>query len=337
MGLFKSNDDSLTEQKVWLNPGNSGIAMATSSEKHTTPPPPSEAAPTAAAPPPPTSQPDYSGLQVVESGLEVAGSDQSEALSAGSAPSSHPFHSQHTQSPFDQASPPLRYAEQKGYDWHGAPPPQVVPIEQSGMGGGYPGGNRLYSASTGTSQQHQYLGGHNPYDPAAGKPERKPTICGLKKKLFWGIVAVIIFVIILAVAVGVGVGVAVRNSSSRYAHDLLDLPWPRLSAHHPGRKPVPWYSFLSKCHGHVSSRAVCSVAARLVLNHYPTLLTRHAFPEGPSRFGTNFGTFSGNAILFVSQNSTNTRSSSVVLVAVPTPAPPPQPRQHPHQPQRPPP
>lgn len=256
MGLFKSNDDdddSFTEQKVWLNPGNSGIAMASSNEKHSTTTTPSP------QPQAPTVQPDYSGLQVVESGLEVAGSDQSEALSAGSVPSSqHPFHHHHHHhvngsagqgSPFDtttttttsQASPPLRYAEQKGYDWHGAPPPQVVPIEQSGMGGGH----RLYSASTGTSQppppaqQHQYLGGHNPFDPAAGKPGRKPTICGLKRKLFWGLVAVIIFVIVLAIGVGVGVGLAVKNSSTRYAILLFflfffsslsmvyfDLPWP---------------------------------------------------------------------------------------------------------------
>lgn len=196
--------------------------MASSNEKHNHQNPPQQQGT------PPPSQPDHSGLQVVESGLEVAGSDQSEALSAGSYPSSHPFI--HNNNSSSQASPPLRYAEQKGYDWNGAPPPQVVPIEQTGImigPGGYLGRNRLYSASTGTSQQqHQYLGGHNPFDPAAGKPGKKP-ICGLKRNLFWGIVGVAVIVMVLAVAVGLGVGLAVRNSSIRHVSFSLVsfLPW----------------------------------------------------------------------------------------------------------------
>lgn len=184
---------------------------------HQTPPPPQGT-------PPPPSQPDHSGLQVVETGLEVAGSDQSEALSAGSYPSSHPFIHHNDNSSQLEASPPLRYAEQKGYDWNGAPPPQVVPIEQAGVMMGP--GHRLYSASTGTSQQryqHQYLGGHNPFDPAAGKLGKRP-ICGLKRKLFWGIVGVAVIVMVLAVAVGLGVGLAVRNSSVRYASRRLFVP-----------------------------------------------------------------------------------------------------------------
>lgn len=145
-------------------------------------------------PPPPFSQPDHAGLQVIETGLEVAGSDQSESLSASSYPSSDPL-----------SCPPWRYAEQKGYDWNGAPPPQVVPIEhQAGRFTGHP-----------DQQQRQYLGGHNPYDPAAGrKPANTKPICGLKRKLFWGIVGVAVLVVVLAVAVGLGVGLAVRN---RYA------------------------------------------------------------------------------------------------------------------------
>lgn len=148
---------------------------------------------------PPFSQPDHAGLQVIETGLEVAGSDQSESLSAGSYPSSDPL-----------SCPPWRYAEQKGYDWNGAPPPQVVPIEhQTGRFTGHPD----------QQQQRQYLGGHNPYDPAAGrKPANTKPICGLKRKLFWGIVGVAVLVVVLAVAVGLGVGLAVRN---RYAQVLL--------------------------------------------------------------------------------------------------------------------
>lgn len=174
----------------------------------------------------PPVQPDHSGLQVVESGLEVAGSDQSEALSAGSSPyqtSNYPIPAAGYHDP-SKTSSPLRYVEQKGYnEWNGAPPPQVVPIEHQGSGfAGGGGGNRLYSASTGTSaQQHQYLGGHNPYDPDAGKPAKKPKICGLKRIVFWGLLGAAIFVVVLAVAVGVGVGVAVRNNSDRYARHLL--------------------------------------------------------------------------------------------------------------------
>lgn len=212
---------------------------------------------------PPPAQPDHSGLQVVESGLEVAGSDQSQVLSTGSSPSNLPYHHpQQQQSPFRQASP-VQYAEQKGYGWNGAPPPQVVPIEQTGVGG-YPGGpNRLHSASTGTSQQHQYLGGHNPFDPATGKPE-KDRICGLKKVVFWGLLAAIIFAMVLALAIGLGVGLAVRNSSGRYGQHLLyNFSFPRCRGF-GARSPCLGGHSSYPAHGHGSSRTACkSEAARL--------------------------------------------------------------------------
>ncbi|EOO01353.1 hypothetical protein UCRPA7_3148 [Phaeoacremonium minimum UCRPA7] len=54
---------------------------------------------------------------------------------------------------------------------------------------------------------------HGSYDPTL--PEKPPVagrICGLRKQVFWAVVAIGVFAIVAAIAIGVGVGIATRNN-----------------------------------------------------------------------------------------------------------------------------
>lgn len=146
----------------------------------------------------------WSGLQVVEpglTGLEVPHSHLPEAL--------------------PPSDPETQYVEYKAWG-DNPPPPQVVGV----AGGGFPfpeavspGGDNAYtpiSQPYSKTSSATYGGGHNPFDnekqPQAAADRR---ICGLRRMVFWCVLAVAIFVVVAAVAVGVGVGLGTRNDSSR--------------------------------------------------------------------------------------------------------------------------
>ncbi|KAJ0116348.1 hypothetical protein J7T55_007327 [Diaporthe amygdali] len=145
---------------------------------------------------------EFSGLQVVESGLEVPHSALPEAL--------------------PPSDPETAYAEYKGWGDNSSPP-QVL---HAGGGGSWPfpeavspGGDNAY---TPVSQPYSefskanYHGGHNPFDPPDAEKQRaaERRICGLRRMIFWCVLAVAVFVVVVGVAVGVGVGLGTRNDSS---------------------------------------------------------------------------------------------------------------------------
>lgn len=153
---------------------------------------------------------DFSGLQVVEPGLEVPHSTLPEAL--------------------PPSDPQTQFVEYKAWG-DSSPPPQAVHPSQIGLavggGGGYPfpeavspGGTD--NAYTPISQPYSktssatYHGGHNPFgDEKQQQHPREKRICGLRKMVFWCVLAVAAFVVVAGVAVGVGVGLGTRDDSSR--------------------------------------------------------------------------------------------------------------------------
>lgn len=142
---------------------------------------------------------EFSGLQVVEPGLEVPHSHLPEAL--------------------PPSDPETQYAEYK------ASPQAVHPSSRNNLVG-YPfpeavspgGGDNLY---TPVSQPYSkissatYHGGHNPFEAEKQQQEARERICGLRRMVFWCVLAVVVFVIVASVAVGVGVGLGTRGDSSR--------------------------------------------------------------------------------------------------------------------------
>lgn len=157
---------------------------------------------------------DFSGLQVVEPGLEVSDNHLPEAL--------------------PPSDPEAVYAEYKAW---GSQPPQAVPLpsphDGSGGGGGWPlpeavspgGDNNLYtpvSQPYSKTSSATYAGGHNPFEAEKAQQQqqqldgrRERRICGLRRVVFWCVLAVVVFVIVAGVAVGVGVGLGTRSDSSR--------------------------------------------------------------------------------------------------------------------------
>lgn len=144
---------------------------------------------------------DFSGLQVVEPGLEVSHSDLPELL--------------------PPSDPQTQYVEYKAWG-ENAPPPQAVHPSQNNLpgGGGYPFPEAV-SPDTPISQPYSktssatYHGGHNPFDGEKQQQPAEKRIFGLRKMVFWCVLAVAIFVVVAGVAVGVGVGLGTRDDSSR--------------------------------------------------------------------------------------------------------------------------
>lgn len=145
---------------------------------------------------------DYGGLQVVEQGLEVA--EPRQGLSQSKT------WEQHSALPeVSTTSYPEVYHDAKPAELGNHPA-----LAGQGAPGGYGGYAGLPTPSTGVvSPDHAYLGGRNPYDQTP--PGRR--ICGLRKNVFWAILAIGIFAIVAAVAIGVGVGIGTRNSNDSAA------------------------------------------------------------------------------------------------------------------------
>ncbi|KAG8161481.1 hypothetical protein KVR01_008468 [Diaporthe batatas] len=147
---------------------------------------------------------DFSGLQVVEPGLEVPHNSLPEAL--------------------PPSDPEAQYVEYKGW---GSQPPEAVVLP----GGGWPlpeavspGGDNPYtpiSKPYSKASSATYAGGHNPFEAEKQQQQqqqqqggRDRKICGLRRVVFWCVLAVVVFVIVAGVAVGVGVGLGTRSDSS---------------------------------------------------------------------------------------------------------------------------
>lgn len=152
---------------------------------------------------------DFSGLQVVEAGLEVPHSHLPEAL--------------------PPSDPQTQYVEYKGWDDH-SPPPQAVHPNSLGAGvggggGGYPfpeavspGGDTFHSPISqpySKTSSATYNGGHNPFGEEKGQLPSERRIWGMRRMVFWCVLAVAVFVVVVGVAVGVGVGLGTRDDSSR--------------------------------------------------------------------------------------------------------------------------
>jgi len=149
---------------------------------------------------------DYSGLQVVEPGLEVSDSHLPEAL--------------------PPSDPETQYAEYKAWGGHSQPPQVVFSSHHNNMGGGWPlpeavspNGDNLYtpvSQPYSKTSSATYQGGHNPFETEKQQQQaRDRRICGMRKVVFWCVLAVVVFVIVAGVAVGVGVGLGTQADSSR--------------------------------------------------------------------------------------------------------------------------
>lgn len=135
----------------------------------------------------------YSDLEVVESpGLEVAGSDASQTIT----PLYQPRFAEE-QLPFSEHTLP-----EVNYQQHGSSyPPGVVPVRP-------PSGS--------TAHDYHYNGGANPFYPSE-KSAGDRRICGLKRRIFWIVLAVVLLSIVAAIAIGVGAGLSVRSSHSASA------------------------------------------------------------------------------------------------------------------------
>jgi hypothetical protein len=202
--MAPSNPDSyvLQEPKTRLHPGITGPKMAADTpyrEPEPEPQPSDHKDPTAAE--------SYSGLEVVETGIEVVPpSPLPEALS--------PPH-QHQQ----QQLPQMQYAEYKPWAQRYSPPEPLPP-------------NPGYPPQPATAPDYRYNGGHNPFEPPGGG-----RICGLRKVVFWAVLAIAAFAVVAAVAVGLGVGLGTRSNAG-YA---VFLSFNSLPPHSP--PPIPSSSF----------------------------------------------------------------------------------------------
>lgn len=103
-----------------------------------------------------------------------------------------------------------KYAEYKQYS-----PLQPAFSHPASVGSGSPPdlAQRLPSPRIGGPLGgYHYTGGHNPFLPA--EKRRDGTVCGLRKKAFWVVLAVVITGMVVAIAVGLGVGMGIRTGSS---------------------------------------------------------------------------------------------------------------------------
>lgn len=211
-----SHDPGPDEQKVRVQSGTTGAKMAAEAQHpHPRPhphpqergaPPASGINTTVAADERrrQINRDDYSGLQVVEPGLEVPHSNLPEAL--------------------PPSDPETQYVEYKAWGENSPPPQAVLPNNLAVAGGGYPfpeavspGGDNVHSPISqpySKTSSATYNGGHNPFD--GEKQQLQPAgkrICGLRRMVFWCVLAVAVFVVVAAVAVGVGVGLGTRDDN----------------------------------------------------------------------------------------------------------------------------
>lgn len=137
-----------------------------------------------------------SGLEVVETGPEVVDD-------------------KHLPEVVDSYS---RYAEYKQNSPLQVAHSQPASVVSSSIPGTQPGTQPGYfppPQSASTLDDHKYNGGQNPF-LSAGK-KKDGTVCGLRKKMFWAVLAVLIIGVVVAIAVGLGVGLGIKTgSTARY-------------------------------------------------------------------------------------------------------------------------
>lgn len=133
----------------------------------------------------------YSDLEVVPTpDLEVAGSDASQAI-----------------------PPPVyrpKFTEQQSFAMLSSP--NAGTYSQNGAS------YFSHSPSESKTRDYNYNGGHDPFH-ASINSDKSRRIWGLKRKVFWIVLAVMLLGIMLAIAVGLGVGLGLRSTngaSSRY-------------------------------------------------------------------------------------------------------------------------
>lgn len=144
----------------------------------------------------PHNQDDFSGLQVVETGLEVA--EPRQGLSQNKT--------------WEQTSPlpePLLQSRDDPYKSNPA-----LPVYNNYNYGGYDAGYDGASPGTAYSGVSPDYMNQGSYDPTL--PEKPPVaaarVCGMRKQVFWAVFAIGVFAIVAAIAIGVGVGIATRNN-----------------------------------------------------------------------------------------------------------------------------
>ncbi|KAJ9155137.1 hypothetical protein NKR23_g2246 [Pleurostoma richardsiae] len=166
----------------------------------------------------PTPHEDYSGLQVVETGLEVA--EPRQGLSQN--------RTWEQTSPLPEAIPQHQPQQQQEHDAYKNAP---YPAAYTGGYGGSP--DAAYSATI--SPDYGYQGGLPPEPPVLEKNQDR-RICGLRRHVFWAVVAIAVFAIVAAIAIGVGVGIATRNNGS---HDSSPSPSATTSVNATGTNTLP--------------------------------------------------------------------------------------------------
>lgn len=171
--------DSPQEPKALLLRGITGPKMAAATS-HNKPEPTEHKQPSAG---------DYSGLQVVEAGLGL------EVAPPSQLPEAIP---QHQYAPYAEYKPWPEYSPQQSLQ-----EPVAFP---------YPAPATPGSAATGPASDHRWNGGHDPFEPP-GKAAAKGRICGLRRVVFWAILAIVVFAVVAAVAIGVGVGLGTRSNA----------------------------------------------------------------------------------------------------------------------------
>ncbi|KAF3770193.1 hypothetical protein M406DRAFT_354319 [Cryphonectria parasitica EP155] len=63
---------------------------------------------------------------------------------------------------------------------------------------------------------YHYHNGGNPFEPPGAKV-RAARICGLRRKVFWVVLALVVFGLMVAIAVGLGLGLGEQNNKSSSA------------------------------------------------------------------------------------------------------------------------
>ncbi|KAL1844844.1 hypothetical protein VTK73DRAFT_1686 [Phialemonium thermophilum] len=164
------------------------------------------------------SQPGYHAQQVPESGLELAPwSGYAEA---------HPGLEPAVYHGLEVLSPPAEQAGLSDGSHNGVLPDYAFkhhPSRPSSYMGGYSALTPNYDGS-----------GRSLYDRSPSLPPkpgifRQETICGVKRRTFWCVIAVGVLIMLAAVAIGVGLGVAMRKSGHQ-SSPVNNTGWPEPKA-----------------------------------------------------------------------------------------------------------
>jgi hypothetical protein len=117
------------------------------------------------------------------------------------------------------ASPQQQHMNHPGAWEKPTPPP--VPRQYSHMNYGSPNFHSPgeYATPHTTYSEHAF---HPAYgmQPKEGEGFER-TICGLRRQLFWILMAIGIFVVVAAIAVGVGLGIALHKNDTRFVISVL--------------------------------------------------------------------------------------------------------------------